>query len=227
MLIKVGIIAGFSPRKAQKFDPELARELGFYDENESGAIDKPIWENLWQANEGYDPIIDLNRDGKILEAEAKYYLQNLENVNFEVKRKYALKDDEKFLIFSYRLDNIKKIRDPFKKALELRGVALEILEAGFTPGRQARLFNLIMEIVPAITHPRMQGMTLRFLVSKIVEADLNSDERELLLNKAMEIASAFKDEREKNKTLTHIAKVIIEIGSSIQWLKIFPLFDIF
>ena len=227
MSIRVEIIARYLPQQVKKFDPELSRELGFHDENENGVIDKPSWENLWQADEGYDSLIDLNQDGKILEAEAKYYLRNLETVSPELKRKYRLNNDEKFLILNYRLDNMDKVSDPFEKAHELRGMALEILEAGFAPGRQARLFKSEMEIVPTITHPRMQGMVLRFLVSKMFEAELNVEQRKLLLNKAVEIASAFKDAREKHKTFTHIAKVIIEIGSAVKWLKIFPFFDIF
>ena len=137
-----------------------------------------------------------------------------------------LKDNEKFIILSYRIENLGKVSDALEKSHLLREMTLEILEAGLTPGRLLRLFVLEAKIIPTIAHPRMQGIVLRFLVSKAMKAGLNSDQRELFLDKAVETALAFKDDREKNKTLNHIVKVIMEIGSSTQWLKIFPFFDI-
>ncbi|KPJ68591.1 hypothetical protein AMJ44_06195 [candidate division WOR-1 bacterium DG_54_3] len=215
MSIELNIIAGIPRQGSREFDPGMAKELKFEDKNKNGVIERSSQENDWQE-EGYKSYIDINQDGKILEAEAKYYLG-----------KYALEDDEKFIILSYRLGNLSKVRDALEKSHLLREMTLEILEAGLTPGRLLRLFVLEAKIIPTIAHPRMQGILLRFLVSKAMGADLNSDQRELFLSKAAETALAFKDSREKNKTLSRIAKVIMERGSAVQWLKIFNFFDIF
>jgi Leucine Rich repeat len=89
------IITGCSRIKASKGTEALYKLCGFNDKNENGTIEKPSISNLWLADEGYRSEADINGDGKIVEAEAKYYLRNLENVSPEDKQKYPLTAEDK------------------------------------------------------------------------------------------------------------------------------------
>ena len=55
----------------------LYKICGFDDVNGNGVIDKPSLSNGWQADEGYKEEADINKDGKIIATEAKYYLWHL------------------------------------------------------------------------------------------------------------------------------------------------------
>ena len=73
-------IAGCSrvPNNASNQTKALYKKLGFNDKDNDGIIEKKSVLNLW-IDENYKEKADINGDGKIIEAEAKYYLQNLEN----------------------------------------------------------------------------------------------------------------------------------------------------
>lgn len=50
------------------------QQLGFYDMDEDGVIEK---KSFWNDEEGYKPKADINGDGRIIELEARYYLHHV------------------------------------------------------------------------------------------------------------------------------------------------------
>ncbi len=84
------IITGCSRPKASKETEALYKLCGFNDKNEDGVIEKSIIPHIWPAKEGYKEEADINKDGKIVEAEAKYYLWSLANISLGEKQKYPL-----------------------------------------------------------------------------------------------------------------------------------------
>jgi tetratricopeptide (TPR) repeat protein len=64
--------------------------LGFRDTNYNGVIEKNKPNATPRQDEGYKKDADLNGDGKIIEAEAKYYLRNLNNVSTIIKQEFPV-----------------------------------------------------------------------------------------------------------------------------------------
>jgi Ran GTPase-activating protein (RanGAP) involved in mRNA processing and transport len=74
----------------------LYKLCGFDDMNGNGIIEEPSISNGWKTKEGYKEEADINRDGKIIAAEAKYYLWSLANIRTETKKEFPLSmDDQK------------------------------------------------------------------------------------------------------------------------------------
>jgi hypothetical protein len=76
----------------------LYKLLGFNDTNGNGIIEKPSMSNAWRAKEGYIERPDINRDGKIIIAEAKYYLWSLTNISLKEKQKYPITTEDKIAL---------------------------------------------------------------------------------------------------------------------------------
>lgn len=93
---------------------EIFKMAGFKDKNRNNVIEKESFWNWW-TDEGYKAEADIDKDGKIILAEAKYYLQFVKNV--KLKKEQKITRDEQ-----YELQNLFRTQAPVKdktKALRM------------------------------------------------------------------------------------------------------------
>jgi hypothetical protein len=81
--------------KACNGQQALNKLCGFDDANGNGIIEKLSFSKLWQSDERYKEEADINNDGKIFSAEAKYYLWSLTNITLKDKQKHPITPGDK------------------------------------------------------------------------------------------------------------------------------------
>ncbi|MFA5839588.1 MAG: DUF4116 domain-containing protein [Candidatus Margulisiibacteriota bacterium] len=143
---------------------ELYDALGFEDKNGDGEID--VKEKWLQRDEGYIKEADINSDGKIVRAEAKYYLQQLGNVDSALKSKYSLVQAERVEILNLQLEVARKIKDPIAKSNTINKIACEMAKEGVKAKMLSKVFSEAMTVADEING--YKGIFDRDAYSKIV-----------------------------------------------------------
>lgn len=115
MVFSVGLSGcGRVPNRNSKETQALFKRLGFEDKDQDGMIEKKSVWNLW-TDEKYTPDADIDGDGKILSAEAKYYLRNLETIPQQDKDKFPFTCDDTtvlLVLINDKLRSIRSVKDP-------------------------------------------------------------------------------------------------------------------
>ena len=136
-------------------DPQvqgLFKTLGFTDKNENGVIDKPSLRNLWSAKENYKKEADLDNNGEISVAEAKYYLLTLKDIPVKEKEKYSLTPGEKKILG----DCFSKILMQIKRAPE-RKFWIGPVEPSIAAEKGRQLLSLLDQVLVAdLTKPTVK-----------------------------------------------------------------------
>jgi hypothetical protein len=119
----------------------LYKRIGFDDKNKNGVIEKPsIW-NRW-IKENYLEDADIDKDGKMVAAEAKYYLRKMNTASQETRKEFALTTTDRIalsILFMKKLDGINAYKKEFYKpgdlmnkyyrASAIKDMAVDIAEA--------------------------------------------------------------------------------------------------
>lgn len=161
---KIGNIF-YQPKPEVSEEAKSVFELcGFEDKNNNGVIEKASWENLWK-NEGYDRSADINKDGKITAAEAKFYLWWLEDIG-QQRHQFAFTDPEKnevVTLLRTKLESVQK--NSFDRDAMVADISKFISEIG--------LYNLAYIEARSISEPKDRERVMK----EIKLAKTNNDER--------------------------------------------------
>ena len=168
------IISGCTRTKPNPKTQALYTLLMFKDKNENGTIEKASILNLW-TDEGYDEEADLNMDGKIVEAEAKFYMWSLSNIALKDKQKYPISEEDKKVLqvlFSENLLAIRATTDQSLKAAALSNIALKMAEAGLDKCEIYKIFMEALVVSKTIETPTYKAKAAVDIVIKMADARL-------------------------------------------------------
>lgn len=179
--------------------------LGFDDKNKNGIIENKF---LKWKQEGYKEEADLNRDGKIVEAEAKFYLWYYSGDKPEIKNKYPItKGDQNILlgIFQKQLKTARLIkegslikeRSSWYRSSRLFALAQQMATAG--------LFNEALTVGQEINDPEVGRDDLYgFIAEKMASAGLYKE--------ALKVGQAINDPEDRFDHLCSMAKMMTSSG---------------
>jgi hypothetical protein len=187
----------------------LYKLLRLDDKNRNGVIEKSsIWHPFRREN--YREEIDINMDGKIVEAEAKYYLQNLENISPEEKQMFALTDDDRktlSVLFMERLTAISALKDSDGKSKAISDLASGLAKIGS--------FKEAFEATRKINNAYYTEITIKYIFSAMAKAGLDRNTLKELLKEAVETAGTittwlFEDSMYKKWAIEDIVSWIVD-----------------
>lgn len=221
---------------------DLYKAVGLIDKNQDGVIEKSSWKNLWQAKEDYLPEADIDKNGKIGEAEAKYYLHNQKDINDETKQRFRLTQENKSVVIKLlkpKLDFARRMDCLSDTASSICNIALAMAKAGFNKNETNRLFSEALSIVND-TYFSDRDKEIQKIVFLMAEAGLfeealrstnnigyyrtnclvkiaNEMSKDSLSNaglfkKVLNTAYAIKDPGDKSSHLCDIASAMLEVG---------------
>jgi hypothetical protein len=139
------VSGSFDDERVSAYRSRLFRLCGFNDKNKGGTIKKVSFFDSSAGEEGYVPQADIDSNGNITEAEAKYYIRGLKNVSPAVKKEYELTSQD-----ISDLDNdidyalwMKKMAmaENYTDSMELARMILAISRIGFTEKRKTELIE--------------------------------------------------------------------------------------
>ena len=168
--------------------------LGFTDENQNGIIEKSSFWN-GRKNEGYIEEADINGDGKIVAAEVKYYLQNMEEVSDELKQEYALMRDEEETVLRLKLGAARTFDPPNVRAAAICDIAVEMWDAGMDEDKVIAVIDEALETAHNIWEPYNPGLkpsTLCDIAIKMSEAGMDSQYVSEMFNETLDALRAIK-----------------------------------
>ena len=216
-------IAGCSraPNKVFIQPQALYKTLGFNDKNDDGVIEKKSIGTLWR-DEGYKPEADINGDGKIVETEAKYFLQNQSNIKPNITRAFSLTNEDCIIIvdlFKEKLSSIRSMKEIDSRGKIDRGKAFikvnaiiglsELVAPVLGEETIKQIFKEFHKTALSFICPQAQGRALEALVNAACELGL--------IDNAIYIANTIKNSgiqpQEKGSALSHISKSLAEAGS--------------
>jgi translation initiation factor 2 beta subunit (eIF-2beta)/eIF-5 len=165
-------------------------------------INKDLKTSYPDSNEGYKNEADINRDGKIVPAEARLYLQSLKNISPADKQRFALtKVDQKvlFALFCEALEDTGNSKDQklhlwqmFHKFLRKKQDILQtidaFLSAGFNKNELCALLKKAVGAIKNIKDPRDKVDALKYLASRMAKLKLDKADMSGLFNEILEIA---------------------------------------
>jgi hypothetical protein len=178
------VISGCARTKVSQQTQALYKRLGFKDKNENGAIEKASFLNIW-SNEGYSEEADLNIDGKIVGAEAKFYLWSLSNVTLDEKKQYPISaDDKKTLqgLFNENLSVIRSTNDQSLKAAALANTAFKMAEAGLDRNEVYKIFIEALLTSKTIDNPSYKERSATDIAIKMATAKFFKEALETIPN---------------------------------------------
>jgi hypothetical protein len=178
------VISGCTRTKVSQQTQALYKRLGFNDKNENGTIEKALLLNLW-SNESYSEDADLNMDGKIVEAEAKFYLWSLSNITLDEKKQYPISaEDKKKLqgLFNENLAAIRSTNDQSLKAAALANTALKMAAAGLDRNEVYKIFSEALITSKTIENPSYKERSATDIVIKMATAKFFKEALETIPN---------------------------------------------
>lgn len=135
----------FNDERASAYRSRLFRLCGFKDKNEDGIIKKVSFFDASAEEEGYVPQADIDSNGRITEAEAKYYIRGLKNVSPAVKKEYELTSediDDLDNDIDYALYMKKMVMaENYADSMELARMIAAVSRIGFTEKRKTELIE--------------------------------------------------------------------------------------
>jgi hypothetical protein len=186
----------------------LYKLLGFNDKNGNGIIETDLDEN-------YDQDADINKDGKIVEAEAKFYLQNLDRISIRTKQRFALTEaDRKVLsaLFNEALEKIRPLPDLYYKAWAIMDLASRMAKAGLDKQQVRGAFNEAIGTADGITGSPYWIASIHEEIARVMfYAGLDRTDIIKELKKAIDAARAIEDAYGRANTFRCIASDLAKI----------------
>jgi hypothetical protein len=150
----------------------LYKRLGFYDKNRDGVIKKTSkWDILGFFDENYIETADLDGDGKIVEAEAKYYLQNMISIKPDVKQRFAYTgaDLETLLETAWDIENSSN------RAKVITDIVLNMGKVGLDKSKLSKIFQKTLRIARTIVDPQERMDAMECIFFRMTDAELYKD----------------------------------------------------
>jgi hypothetical protein len=191
-------MAGSEISKVSGNAQALYKLLGFNDKNRNGIIERTSDPDL---NEGYDEAADLNKDEKIVVAEAKYYLQNREDISPKQKQRFALTGADLKIL----LEIVEIIERSDDKAEAVRKIASRIIEARLDRNETSKMLKEAMGTARTIEDPQCKAETILNIASRMAKAKL--------FEEALAAVRAIKYSDNKAGTISFIALKMAEAGA--------------
>jgi hypothetical protein len=200
------VMIGCARQKTYKETQALYKLCGFNDKNENGTIEKPSISNLWLADEGYNKKADINDDGKIVEAEAKFYLWSLLITSPGEKQKNPLTTEDKNTLrplFNEKLKTISAIKDPKQRTSALAWLASDMAKAG--------LFKESLAILRSVGDDHYKAGDINILSSEIAKTKLSRTALKEILKETFAVAQTIEDPHYRSAAIGGLASEMINV----------------
>ncbi|MFH1387263.1 MAG: hypothetical protein ABIH50_06335 [bacterium] len=184
----------------------LYKLLGFNDVNQDGIIEKKSVWNLW-TEENYNEKADIDGDGEITEAEAKYYLLTKSDISKEEKQKNTLTNEEKTTLVKMLEDKFGAIvtkhersnRMGWDKSEEVK--IKSIMQEMTSVGLYQEACNMVFSLDSFF---KQQDTIIENIISEMASAGL--------FKEAFEMAQSIKHYNVRDKVVINIVSEMITVG---------------
>jgi hypothetical protein len=185
------------------------------------------------SNEGYRDEADINKDGEIVPAEGKIYLQTLKNISPADKQRFALTKADRKVLFEIICESLEysgTSKDPklhlwqmFHKFLRKKQDTMQTVDAIFKPGfdknDQSTLLKKALGATKTIKDPQDKVDVLKYVASKIAKLKLAKYDKEELFKEIIEIAGTVRFTYFDATAIKDIASDMAEAGIDITGIR--------
>lgn len=158
---------------------------GFDDKTKNGVIEEKSWKTLWR-DEGYKRKADINADGKIVEAEAKFYLWYLSDAKLEIKQKYPFTKDDQNVLFGLFKQALKSASNAnncvYDQEIDTKDVSSKIAKA-FEYNKE------MLEVVCEMEDPSERFNILINIVAEMPKTGIDRNRLGILFKESLKAAS--------------------------------------
>ena len=161
--------------------------------------------NLW-ADEGYNKKADINGDGRIVGAEAKFYMWSLLRTTPENKQKHPLTPldtDTLRPLFNEQLKSVLAIKDPKQKTSALAWVASNMAKAG--------LYKESLATLRGVSDVYYKVGVINIISSEIAKAKLGKDALKEILRETFGVALTISDPHYRSIAIGNITSEMINV----------------
>ena len=193
-------MAGSEIARVSNNAQSLYKLLGFNDKNQNGIIEK-------DSDENYKEDADINKDRKIVEAEARFYLKSMKNIDPKVKQRFSLTEADRevlFSLFKEALEMAEITERTDDKAKIIKKISSNVVEAALDEQKASRIFRAALGITKTMEDPQFKAETILYVVSKMAKAKL--------FKEALETARAIENIEDKVNSIVNIASEMANAG---------------
>jgi hypothetical protein len=152
--------------------------IGANDLDNSGEIEKTSLLKPWKKDEGYNEKADLDKNGKISIAEAKFFLWYLSDASEGTKQKYPINGEDKIVIqrtLFGALDAAKEQKDPEARVKALLDTAVKMKIAQMSKDVIVEVLKESINEVVACSEEMIDDFSLGDLLSEMTSSELDKD----------------------------------------------------